>query len=122
MRRDWLYETHLESKNVKLIPMTTSHAEQLIEAAVDGKLWDIWYTGVPSKYSVSNYIDHALDEQARGKALATCGIPQSQSKNYWFNPLLQCRYHQQTLGNWLYLVLSVLPKNLCQHRVQTLTP
>ena len=70
MRRDWLYETHLESKNVKLIPMTTSHAEQLIEAVEDGKLWDIWYTGVPHQDSVHNYIDQALAEQARGKALA----------------------------------------------------
>ncbi|MEL6977007.1 MAG: GNAT family protein, partial [Bacteroidota bacterium] len=46
-----------------------AHATDMIKAASDGQLWDIWYTSVPSEQNITNYISHALTEQASGKAL-----------------------------------------------------
>ncbi|MEL7271084.1 MAG: GNAT family protein [Bacteroidota bacterium] len=66
---NWIQPLTLEGSLVKLIPMTEAHAADMIKAASDGQLWDIWYTSVPSAQNITEYIDHALTEQASGKAL-----------------------------------------------------
>ncbi|MDN3697554.1 GNAT family protein [Vibrio cortegadensis] len=65
----WLSEIELESKSVKLIPLRTEHAVALVEAASDGKLWDLWYTQVPSSETIDAYIFQALSEQQNGTSL-----------------------------------------------------
>lgn len=65
----WLNPVQLKASNVSLVPLEVSHLEGLLEAAADGKLWELWYTSVPSKDTISNYIQQALEEQAAGKSL-----------------------------------------------------
>ncbi|OOE51400.1 GNAT family N-acetyltransferase [Salinivibrio kushneri] len=59
----------LHGDSVSLAPLSASHADALVEAATDGKLWDLWYTSVPNAESVEGYIASALDEKAKDKAL-----------------------------------------------------
>lgn len=40
-----------------------------MEAASDGRLWELWYTTVPSISTIDQYIETALKEQASQKAL-----------------------------------------------------
>ena len=66
---NWIQPLTLEGSLVQLIPMTEAHTADMIKAASDGQLWDIWYTSVPSAQNITTYISHALTEQASGKAL-----------------------------------------------------
>ena len=45
---------------VALEPMRTEHVPELREAARDGELWSLWYTGVASPDSMQAYVDMAL--------------------------------------------------------------
>lgn len=65
----WLNEIELKGDLVSLVPLRKEHADALVEASNDGKLWEIWYTGVPSKDSVDGFIDKALADQALDKSL-----------------------------------------------------
>lgn len=73
----WLHETQLESKTVKLVPLQSEHADALVAAASDGELWNLWYTFVPSKNTVSSYIETALEQQALGLAIPFVVIEKS---------------------------------------------
>jgi RimJ/RimL family protein N-acetyltransferase len=59
----------LEGHGVRLEPLTRDHADALGAAASDGKLWELWYTSVPSPDKAASYIDDALDGQAAGHML-----------------------------------------------------
>ncbi|MEM7551968.1 MAG: GNAT family protein [Bacteroidota bacterium] len=67
--KNWLEPVVLSGSNVDLIPLEKSHKDQLLEAASDGELWNLWYTSVPSKDKVEDYIHAALDEQKAGTSL-----------------------------------------------------
>jgi RimJ/RimL family protein N-acetyltransferase len=54
----------LEGHGVRLEPMTREHAAALGNAASDGKLWELWFTTVPTIDGVPAYIDAALEGQA----------------------------------------------------------
>jgi N-acetyltransferase len=59
----------LEGHGVRLEPLAESHAEQLIAAASDGSLWELWFTSVPEPAQMARYIDTALDGQRAGTML-----------------------------------------------------
>nr|WP_321414925.1 GNAT family protein [uncultured Allomuricauda sp.] len=65
----WLRPVQLEGESVKLVPLQKAHKVDLAFAASDGKLWELWYTSVPSPKTVDSYLDTALSEQASGNAL-----------------------------------------------------
>ncbi len=65
----WLRPIDLEGKLVKLVPLQKSQKVDLAFAASDGKLWELWYTSVPSPKSIDSYIEIALAEQEKGNAL-----------------------------------------------------
>lgn len=56
----WLKETTLNGANVKLVPLNKSHKDGLLKAASDGKLWELWFTSVPSTDSIDEYLATAL--------------------------------------------------------------
>lgn len=56
----------LEGHEVRLEPMTTEHANDLGQAAADGKLWELMFTSVPSPGDERAYIQMALDGQRDG--------------------------------------------------------
>lgn len=66
---NWLNEITLEGNLVKLIPLKADHRSALLEASSDGELWNLWFTGVPSKNSIDAYLEYAFSEQAAGRAL-----------------------------------------------------
>jgi len=62
--------TELHGDTVTLVPMTSKHNDALVEAASDGKLWELWYTGVPSPSTVNEHVASALNEHEADRALA----------------------------------------------------
>ncbi len=65
----WLHPVVLEGELVKLVPLEKSHKVDLAFATSDGKLWELWYTVVPSPATVDQYLDKALSEQRAGQSL-----------------------------------------------------
>ena len=57
----------LEGHGVRLEPLTVAHHDGLNEAAADGALWELWFTGVPAPGETEAYIAKALGEQAAGQ-------------------------------------------------------
>ncbi|MCL6266996.1 GNAT family N-acetyltransferase [Flagellimonas myxillae] len=66
---NWLQPTTLEGTRVKLIPLQKNHRTELFQAASDGKLWELWFTSVPSEETIDAYIETALENQKDGTAL-----------------------------------------------------
>lgn len=59
----------LEGNGVRLEPLSREHGKGLVEAAKDGKLWELWYTSVPEPEKTQAYIDAALAGQKAGHML-----------------------------------------------------
>lgn len=66
---EWIVDIELSGNEVKLIPMIREHGNALINAASDGKLWELWYTNIPSEKTINKYIDYALKEKDAGRSL-----------------------------------------------------
>ena len=49
--------------------MTTAHVSDLVAAASDGRLWDLWYTAIPAPDKTAKYIAEALEGQRNGTML-----------------------------------------------------
>ena len=60
---NWEKPTTLESKHLRLLPLSLEFKEGLLNAAEDGELWKLWYTSVPSAESIDQYIATALQQQ-----------------------------------------------------------
>lgn len=56
----------LEGNGVRLEPMTKEHRDDLVAAASDGRLWELWYTTVPKPEEAAAYVDTALKGQEAG--------------------------------------------------------
>jgi N-acetyltransferase len=54
---------------VTLEPLRVEHSDDLVAAASDGRLWELWYTSVPSPESMRADIGRKLAEQAKGTTL-----------------------------------------------------
>lgn len=65
----WFEPVELAAGPVCLRPLRGSDAAALVSAAADGRLWELWFTQVPSAETVDDYIADALTEQAAGRAL-----------------------------------------------------
>jgi N-acetyltransferase len=59
----------LEGHGVRLEPLRPEHRDDLVAAAADGKLWELWFTTVPSAEHVTQYIASALEGQRAGHML-----------------------------------------------------
>jgi RimJ/RimL family protein N-acetyltransferase len=64
-----LEATILLGQHVDLVPLAHEHHDGLVEAAMDGELWQLWYTGVPAPDAMSAHIDRCLALQASGVLL-----------------------------------------------------
>ena len=54
---------------MRLEPLTAAHADGLVAAVSDGRLWELWYTFVPDPANVGGYIEKALAGQSAGHML-----------------------------------------------------
>jgi RimJ/RimL family protein N-acetyltransferase len=59
----------LEGHGIRLEPLKFEHQEELILAASDGKLWELWFTSVPEPRQMQTYIADALKAQNDGHML-----------------------------------------------------
>jgi RimJ/RimL family protein N-acetyltransferase len=60
----------LEGHGIRLEPLTREqHENGLIEAAKDGKLWELFFTSVPEPENTKKYVEDALKGQERGDML-----------------------------------------------------
>jgi RimJ/RimL family protein N-acetyltransferase len=59
----------LEGHGVRLEPLTRDHHDGLVEAARDGRLWELFFTSVPEPDQVHAYISGALAGQEKGDML-----------------------------------------------------
>jgi RimJ/RimL family protein N-acetyltransferase len=59
----------LEGHGVRLEPLAREHAAGLVEAAKDGRLWELFFTSVPEVEQVQAYISGALAGQEKGDML-----------------------------------------------------
>jgi RimJ/RimL family protein N-acetyltransferase len=56
----------LQCHGVKLEPLGLAHLSGVMEAAADGKLWQLRFTSVPAPESTQTYIENALSGRASG--------------------------------------------------------
>lgn len=59
----------LEGRYVRLEPLTSAHEESLVAAASDGEVWNSIVTVVPDSHTIAEYIEAALQGQAKGTEL-----------------------------------------------------
>ncbi|KQP20548.1 GNAT family N-acetyltransferase [Pseudorhodoferax sp. Leaf267] len=51
----------LAGRKIALLePMRLEHADELLEAARDGELWELWYTSVGGGAGITDYVESAL--------------------------------------------------------------
>jgi RimJ/RimL family protein N-acetyltransferase len=61
--------TVLEGGGIRLEPLTRQDQQALAAAAADGRLWELWFTAVPSPDETEAYVDAALRGQKEGHML-----------------------------------------------------
>jgi RimJ/RimL family protein N-acetyltransferase len=59
----------LEGRGLQLEPLAAEHHDELVSAASDGKLWELWFTSVPEPDQTRSYIESALTGQRDGHML-----------------------------------------------------
>ena len=65
----WPAPITLKGDHASLVPLAQSHVEALRAAALDGELWKLWYTAVPSPEGMVAEIDRRLALQTAGSML-----------------------------------------------------
>ena len=59
----------LQGHGIRLEPLSHDHHDELLIAAADGKLWELWFTVVPEPGQTRDYIATALAGQEAGHML-----------------------------------------------------
>lgn len=65
----WADIPTLEGEHVLLRPMARSDGPAIVEAASDGRLWELFYTVVPGPDSIETYLDRTEREQGWGRIM-----------------------------------------------------
>jgi RimJ/RimL family protein N-acetyltransferase len=65
----WLTPLTLQSSTVILEPLSLDRHDQLVEAASDGELWNLWYTFVPTPQTMRSEMEKRLAQQRAGSML-----------------------------------------------------
>jgi N-acetyltransferase len=69
MADPWSEQPTLQGQHVTLRPMARADGPAIVEAASDGKLWELFYTSVPSAEMIEAYLDTAEREAGYGRAM-----------------------------------------------------
>ena len=64
-----IHPVTLEGYGIRLEPLADAHHDELVSAAADGKLWELWFTAVPEPEQMRANITNALASQAAGQLL-----------------------------------------------------
>lgn len=65
----WPAPITLQGSACSLEPLHPDHHDEQVAATLDGELWKLWYTAVPSPEGMAAEIQRRLDLQARGSML-----------------------------------------------------
>ncbi|WP_027475605.1 GNAT family N-acetyltransferase [Curvibacter gracilis] len=65
----WPTPITLQGAACSLEPLHPDHHDELVAATLDGELWKLWYTAVPSPEGMAAEIQRRLDLQAKGAML-----------------------------------------------------
>jgi N-acetyltransferase len=65
----WLENVTLTGNHATLEPLSLEHRDDLIEAVMDGQLWNLWYTSIPEPEGMKAEIERRLDLQTKGAML-----------------------------------------------------
>ncbi len=65
----WIEPVTLTGESVRLEPLAKKHYDDLVAAASDGELWNLWYTLVPEPGGMMAEIERRLALQDRGSML-----------------------------------------------------
>ena len=66
----WTTAPVLRGEHVQLEPLRPEHAEGILAAASDGRLWELHFTSVPAPGEVEAWLATALAKQAAGEQVA----------------------------------------------------
>jgi RimJ/RimL family protein N-acetyltransferase len=66
----WLEPITLRAPAVLLEPLSAAHHDELVAAVLDGELWKLWYTNIPSPDGMAAEIERRLRLQQQGQMLA----------------------------------------------------
>jgi len=69
MNDPWTDQPRLSGPHVTLRPMVRADRDAIVAAASDGKLWELFYTAVPSEATIEVYLDTAALEASYGRAM-----------------------------------------------------
>lgn len=76
----WLKEVILETNNIKLLPINENHKADLINASLDGNLSELWFTSIPTKNNIDDYLTKAIEDYNQDKGLAFVVIDKKTDK------------------------------------------
>lgn len=65
---------------VELRPLRMEHKDALVKAVLDGELWKLWFTMVPSPEEMESWITKALNEEKEKLSLPFVVVRKSDSK------------------------------------------
>jgi RimJ/RimL family protein N-acetyltransferase len=70
----------LTGQYATLVPLVTEHHDDLVEAVLDGELWRLWYTAIPTPQGVAAEITRRLGLQDQGSMLPFAVIENASGK------------------------------------------
>lgn len=62
----WVQPVTLTGRLVRLEPLAEGHTQELVAAAADGRLWELWYTSVPTPDAMADDVARRLAERDAG--------------------------------------------------------
>ena len=70
----------LTGQYATLVPLVTEHHDDLVEAVLDGELWRLWYTAIPTPEGVAAEIKRRIGLQDQGSMLPFAVIENATGK------------------------------------------
>lgn len=58
----------LNTPSLILAPLTSAHKSDLLNAAADGELWNLWFTNVPNENTIDGYLETAFEQKDVGNS------------------------------------------------------
>ena len=89
----WSIPPMLQGTHVSLESLQKERAEDLLLAASDGELWNLWYTTVPGPETVRPYLAKALADREAGTAMPflvrnAAGEPVGSTRFFRMDPVI----------------------------------
>lgn len=80
MADPWSDQPVLEGSRVLLRPMQRGDGAAIVDAASDGRLWELFYTTIPSADEIGGYLETAFAERDYGRAMPFVVVDKEQSR------------------------------------------